>query len=438
MYRFLNLAKINIHGFSRLAKEGSWIIIGQITSVIGALVLVRVLTDHLLPSQYGQLALGLTVAGLINQVLMGGLNNGISRFYTIAAEKGCISDYLCASFKLMLYATMILVIISLVFIIGLLWLDYTPWIGFAFVALVFSVITSYNATLSGIQNAARQRAVVAFHGSLDAWLKILLVLGLILWLGNSPTAVVIGYALSSLLVTCSQLIFLRRLNPMRTGTRAHSSLWVRQIWSFSWPFSAWGIFTWAQQSSDRWALEAFTNTHEVGLYSVLFQLGFTPIAMMTGLMVAFVGPIVFQQAGDATDAVRSSTVHRYVWSITFISLSVTLLGFIFTLVLHRWIFSLLVGADYQPVSYLLPWLVLAGGMFAAGQIISLKQLSDMKPKALMPVKIVTALLGVILNVYFASVAGLVGIVIALVAFSAIYFVWLVILTFRKPLLFEIN
>jgi O-antigen/teichoic acid export membrane protein len=39
----------------------------------GALVLVRVLTEYLTPAQYGQLALGLTVAGLVNQVVMAGM-----------------------------------------------------------------------------------------------------------------------------------------------------------------------------------------------------------------------------------------------------------------------------------------------------------------------------------------------------------------------------
>ncbi len=77
----------------RLAKEGSWIVIGQIAVVAGALVLVRVLTEYLAPAQYGQLALGLTVAGLVNQVVMGGITAGIGRFYAIAAEKQDLVGY---------------------------------------------------------------------------------------------------------------------------------------------------------------------------------------------------------------------------------------------------------------------------------------------------------------------------------------------------------
>lgn len=418
---------------ARNAREAGWIVAGQIVSVLGALVLVRVLTEHLDPTQYGQLALGLTVAGLVNQVVMGGVTAGIGRFYSIATEKQNLHSYFRASRRLMLYATLAVVVIGLVLMIGLFWLGYSQWMGLAAAALAFSVISGYNYSLSVIQNAARQRAIVAFHGGLDAWLKILLVLGALLWLGSSSTAVVISYASSSLFVTGSQFIFLRRLIPPQCTQSGDSTRWVRQMWAYSWPFSAWGIFTWAHLSSDRWALEAFTTTHEVGLYFVLFQLGYIPILMATGLVVSFLGPILYQRSGDATDSDRNATVHRLAWRITFFSLFFTVIGFVFVLVLHGWIFRLLVASQYQSVSYLLPWLVLAGGLFAAGQTLALKLMSDMKPAAMTLVKIVTALLGVLLNIYFASVAGLNGIVGAMVGFSVIYFIWMAFLTLRIPM-----
>ncbi|MEK7323064.1 MAG: oligosaccharide flippase family protein, partial [Pseudomonadota bacterium] len=168
----------------RLAKEGGWIVIGQIATVLGALVLVRVLTEYLEPTQYGQLALGLTIAGLVNQVVMGGVTAGIGRFYSIAAEKNDLPGYLHASCRLMGYATVVTAAIAVVIMAGLLWLGYSQWMGLAAVALVLSILSGYNASLSGIQNAARQRAIVAFHSGLDAWLKILLAVGVMLWLGS--------------------------------------------------------------------------------------------------------------------------------------------------------------------------------------------------------------------------------------------------------------
>ena len=239
----------------RLAKEGSWIVAGQIASVVGALVIVRVLTEHLAPAEYGQLALGMTVAGLVNQVAMGGVISGIGRFYSIAAEKGDLLGYLKASKRLMGYATLGVGAIALVLTVGLFASGQSQWLGLAAALLVFSILSGYNSALSGIQNAARQRAIVALHGGMDTWLKIGLATGLVLWVSASSTAVVIGYALSALLVTVSQLFFLRRLLH-RHGGITHTlgnENWARQMWLFSWPMmsgrSSCSVFHWAHHSS---------------------------------------------------------------------------------------------------------------------------------------------------------------------------------------------
>ena len=271
----------------RLAKEGSWIVAGQIATVVGALVLVRVLTEHLDPAQYGQLALGLTIAGLVNQVAMGGVTSGIGRFYSISFEKGDLWGYLRASNRLMGYATLGASAIALVLMVGLFLTGQMQWLGLAAAALVFSILSGYNSALGGIQNAARQRAIVALHGGMDAWLKIGLAVGLVLWLGSSSTAVVIGYALSALLVTVSQLFFLRRLLRRHGGNTHNSSTedWVRQMWLFSWPMMAGGVFNWGYYASQRWALELFVSTADVGKFYALTQITYSPISMAGALFI---------------------------------------------------------------------------------------------------------------------------------------------------------
>jgi O-antigen/teichoic acid export membrane protein len=417
----------------RLAKEGSWIVVGQVMSVATSLVLVRVLTEYLNTAQYGQLSLGLTVAGLVNQVVMGGINNGISRFYSVATERGDLGGYLYASRRLLLYATTVVVAIGLILIASLLWLGYSTWIGLAAAALVFSVLSGYNSALSSIQNAARQRAIAVFHGGLDAWLKIGLALCLVFWLGASSTAVVIGYAISSLLVTGSQLVFLRRTILQRQPQIAQHHQWMPQMWAYSLPFSTWGLFTWGQQVSDRWALQAYASTVDVGQYAVLFQLGYTPIALVSGLLTSFLGPVLFQRSGDATDQVRNANVHGLTWRMTYITLIATLFGFVFTYTTHEWLFRLLVATEYRNSSFLLPWVLLAGGIFAAGQMLSLRLMCEMKSSALTIAKISTALIAIVLNLIGAATAGIIGVVVALVAFSVIYLIWMAVLG-RKTLL----
>jgi O-antigen/teichoic acid export membrane protein len=422
--------------FQSLAKEGIWVVTGQVATVLGGLVLIRVLTEYLKPEQYGQLALGLTVAAFFNQILFGSLSNGIVRFYSIAIERNELSRYLKASGRMMGYATALIIIIAFVIMLGLLGAGYGYLIGVTSSILVFSVLSSYNALLSGIQNAARQRPVAALHAGFDAWLKILLAVSVIHWLGSSSTAVVLGYALSSLIVTCSQLYFLRNLIITKTMTTRGQENWGRHVWLYSWPFATWGVFVWIQQVSDRWALETFVTTQELGMYAVLFQLGYSPIGLITSMAITFLAPILYQHSGTARDQARNRSVHRISWQITYIGLLVTALAFLLSYYQHEWIFKMLVATNYHAVSELLPWMVLSGGLFSASQILLLKLQSEMRHSKLIVTKIVTATIGIGLNFYGAWQFGIKGVVGALLAFSIITFLWMSWLAQHPPRLLD--
>lgn len=418
--------------FQRLAKESGWVMVGQIASVIGSLVMVRVLTEYLDPAQYGQLALGLTVAGLINQVVMGGVIASAGRFYSIAAEKSDLPGYMRATRYLLAIATVTTGSIALVLASGLLWLRHSQWLGLTLAALAFSVASGYSACFSSIQNAARHRAMVAFHSGLESWLKLLLAVGVMRWVDYSGAAVLLGFALSSMLTAGSQFYFLRRSIPCCFDVRPTSANWIRSMWLYALPFSVWGGFTWGQQVSDRWALQIFGAAEDVGRYAVVFQLGYVPIAMATGMALALVGPILYQRAGDAEDVSRKMAAHRLTWLIIWISLAVTMLVVGMAFFVHPWIFKLLAAARYASVSYLLPWVILAGGLFAAGQMLALRLMSEMQPATMTFAKITTAVLGVGMNVYGSAQFGVSGVVAAQVGFSAVYFLWMAGLTRYLP------
>lgn len=404
----------------RLAKEGSWVIVGQIVSVVASLVLVRVLTETLVPAQYGQLALGLTVAGLVNQVVMGGVINGIARFYSIAAEKQDLRGYLHATRRLLLYATAVVLAISLLFIISLMWLGYKQWIALATAALAFSIVSGYNSALNGIQNAARQRAIVALHGGLDAWVKIGLAIVAVFWLGPSSTAVVIGYAGSSVLITVSQLLFLRHTIPVQKAQPIDHQ-WMRQIWTYSLPFVTWGIFGWAQQSSARWALEMFTSTEIVGLYSVVTQLGYAPIQTVTATAMTFLTPILFAKSGDGSSAVRRENVRYLTRRLVILGFGITALAVLTATVLHSYIFHLFVNDSYISVSYFLPWLVLAGGIFAVAQLYASRIMALLMPKKILSASIGSSVIGIAAAVVGTYHFQLAGAVISVVIHSISYF-----------------
>lgn len=419
----------------RITEEGVWIIGGQLASFLGALVLVRVLTERLDPVQYGQLALGLSAVSLVNQTVMGGVTAGIGRFYSIAVEKNDFSGYLQASRQMLFVATLSVIILAAFIIYVLAAIGFSAWVMFSGVAAVFAILSGYNNVFNSMQNAARKRAVVALHSAIDAWLKIICTLGLMFWLGTTNTVVLLGFSAAALLVVASQGIFVRRLagSLENTHSRPRNDDWLRKMSQFSYPFCIWGVFTWAQQVSDRWALEIFTNTFAVGQYAAVFQLGYAPAGFATGLIFTFLGPLLYQRAGAAEDSSRNAAVHHIAWRITNVGLLLTTLAFVTTWLLHDTLFRLLVAPSFRESSYLLPWVVLAGGLFAAGQMLSLKLMSELRSRSLILTKLVTAFIGIAANMLGAWLFGVNGVVGGVVLFSTMYLIGTMMLARKLPM-----
>lgn len=413
--------------FRRLFKESFWVVLGQGVAVLGSLVGVRLLTELLDPATYGEFALGMTAAAFVSLIVFGPLGAGITRFYAPAVEHGGLGGYLKAVRRLVLTATVIIVLMTILVDIGLLIAGRAEWIAITSAALTFAALSGYYSILGGIQNAARQRSIVALHQGMDSWSRLLVAAGLIWWLGMSSAVAMVGYALGTILVLASQYAFFRKI-AQQNSVVIDQRNWHKQILGYSWPFGAWGIFVWAQSASDRWALGLFAATQEVGLYAVLFQLGYYPISMVTGMAAQLLTPIFYQHAGDGSDSRRKAKVNSLSWRMTWLTLGVTGILFLAAMLFHAQVFKVIVAKEYASVSYLLPWMMLSGGVFAAGQTMALNLMSQMKAHTMMAAKISTALMGVALNFAGAYWFGIKGIVIASVIFSALHLLWVAMLS----------
>jgi len=157
---------------------------------------------------------------------------------------------------------------------------------------------------------------------------------------------------------------------------------------------------------------------------VLFQLGYYPIAMVSNMAMQLLAPIYYQRVGYATDDKRNASVSFLTRQLTNGIFVLTLVAFTITMLTHAVIFRIAAAREYASVSYLLPWLILSGGMFAAGQNLSLELMSHMKSRSLVTAKIATAVFAIALNLFGARVYGTAGVVGASVLFALSYLAWM--------------
>jgi O-antigen/teichoic acid export membrane protein len=426
---FFNL--INGRQIFQYAKESFWIIFGNVNTVFASFCLISILTQNLSPEDYGILALGLTFVSLVNQVVLAGIAQGFARFFVLAKKEGDLYNFFSESRRIILLASLVIILLGIIISISLFILSHDYWILFVISLTIYSLFSGWSQAINSIQNSARQRSLVAFHTGFESWLKT----GLIFLFFNYQLKKDVGfiisvYTLSLGVVLVSQLYFLKNviLSKNNITVELSSNVWTKRIWDFSRPFSVWGFFTWLQLASDRWALQTFTSSNEVGKYAVLYQIGYAPVALITGFVVTLVLPMLYERVGDIKEGTQTNSAYLFNKRLTIVSIILTVVGFLLLTVFHRYFLKFFVSNEYLDVSYLLPWIFLAGGIFSSGQIISLNQLTNLRTNELTNIKILTAVLGIIFSVIGAKFFGLVGVVIGLLLFSIVYFLGILKLT----------
>jgi O-antigen/teichoic acid export membrane protein len=406
-----------------LSNEGAWILAGQIASVSFTLGLVKFLTTRLSPSEYGSLALALTMATLGTQIFTGGLINGAARFFPIAEERNDLRRFVATVFRMYTLACVAICGTTIITSIALYLLSIPFTLPLSLSTSVLSILSSANGILCGMQTAARQRAIVSLHSGIEGALKISCSALIISVFESSATAAIAGLSVASLLITLSQLYFFqkRHLSNALSRPQLHTETnWEKSIWHFSWPFSLWGIFTWIQQSSDKWALSVFAGEGTVGNFAVVYQLGYAPMAAATNLAMALFSPIIFSQAGDGSSHARIQAAKRGVVLISGICVILTCICTVLAFAFNRYLFQYLTTLAYQEYAAMLPIAVAAGGIFAAGQFLSLRLLASFETSKLLAIKIATAVFGTLLNLLAASLFGAPGVLVSLLMFSIVY------------------
>ena len=302
-------------------------------------------------------------------------------------------------------------------------------------SMIFAILSGISSFFDSIQSAARQRSIVAWHQGLGIWLRFGLAAFLVRVLGG-PAMAMAGFSVAIVLILFSQFWFLRRV--VLSSPAYHPTINAettrdlrRKMWVYARPFSSWGIFTWGQIASDRWALESFTSTRVVGIYQALYQLGYYPILMASAFLNQLVQPVLFSRAGIGFDQERVKAAHRIIHKLLGASLVLSFFGFIASALVCKPLFRHLLPPAYGPAAHLLPFIVLSAGIFECGQIVSLKHTLAVNPCSLIAPKIATAIFGAGLNCAGAYLFGVAGVVAASVCFSTAYLAW-VLATVPKP------
>lgn len=293
-----NLLPLFTERWVLVTKELLWVVIGQVLSFAGGILGVKFLTNVLPSSEYGELALGLSVAGMMNAFAYGPLGQVVLRFYSVCRQEGSLSVFFATLKNVQLKAAVVIVVAGglISSLAAVSW--GRDWGMLVVVAALFGVVSGVQGVMLSLANAMRRRKIAAIAQSADAWIRMICAGVCVLAVSSTGWWAIVGYLAGSLLVLLWQLRSSRSEISVGQQDQVLVHALEKKFLTYGSPFLIYAGVAAVGQYADRWLLQGFWGAREVGIYAAIFQVASAPIALVMAIINQLVIPIAFSRAGD--------------------------------------------------------------------------------------------------------------------------------------------
>lgn len=419
------ILRASCRGLGRVRGELGWVATGQVFAFVGSFFSVKLLTNVLGPRGYGELAFGITIAGLIQIFIYSPFGQVVIRFLSICRERAQLPAYFflarrahvaCASL-----VTMAILAASATTdrFVGRQWALIVLFGGF------YGLGSGINISFSSFQAALRQRNVVALHQGAETWLRPLIALALLFAFRNSGYVALLGFFLAVVLVDVSQWIFAQRNCELRANWNSVPSpgdvaRYRRELLAYGSPFLIWAGIGSISMFGDRWTLQYLSGAQELGIYAAMYQIANAPISVMGGIINQFMVPVIFERAGALSSPLQAtrSVSLLYKTAVLFLLLmaGAGAVIYLFSEPLARLVTSPLIARSHQ-----LLWIIFCGlVVFQLGQMMVIVGQIYQKTKAYILAYAINAVTTLGCSYFFGKRYGALGIAIALCVSNSMY------------------
>ncbi|MRR53722.1 MAG: hypothetical protein EG822_04305 [Deltaproteobacteria bacterium] len=411
-----------------IRHEMSWIVFGQFLGFLGGFLGIKVLTNLMGPNGYGQLALGLTIAGLFNTYAYGPVANVVVRFFAVSQERGTLGSYFSILKKthriLAICAFCLAAVASGVtgYVLG------GEWALIIFLSCLYGVTSGINVSFISLQNAIRQRKIVALHQGADVWLRIGLSIALLFFFSKSGCFALLGYLIGTLLVTISQRVFALKNETIRKNWHApkadpfQEKQTFKEFTDYATSFLLFAVFASFSLYADRWILQGMFGPGAVGVYAAIYQIAASPVTIFFTMVSQLIVPIVFERAGTMTSMAQMENSGRLLLQTLLVSSLVAILITVVAYLFSEPLIRVLTNTTFAKHHSMLWIIVLGLCLFNLGQQLTIKGLSFNQPRIYLWPKILQAASLFILGFFLAHYFEISGVAWAVCLSSIVYLV----------------
>lgn len=329
----------------------------NLVTALLSLALVPVLTGYLSPSEYGEVAMFVTLVGLCTSIV--GLNGAAAsarRHYEALSQRE-FAEFIGAGVQIVGATALILLAVFLVFresLSGLLGLE-ARWLVWAVVVSGFTVLTQLIQVQWQVRGAVSSSAAQQTGEAVTVTsLSVVLVVVLHLGAGGRIAAI----ALSSAAFALLSLLLLHRMNLLRVA--AWRPVHIGYVLKFGVPLVPHVAAAYMLTAADRIVVNSQLGMAQAGIYMLATQIAQAAMLMFDAINKAY-APWLFERLQSDEPRIKMLIVrYTYTW------FGLLLFGGGLAFYIGPWVVTVLAGERYAAAGTAIGWLLLGqvfGGMY---------------------------------------------------------------------------
>lgn len=393
-------------------------------SMVGALVIMKILVINLTKEHFGIYSLVLSIMAFVTIFPFKGLDQANARYVSINRNQGTFTEYYSNYFILFL---LIIIVYPLIFIvIDILNIKlgiFTQYLWFIFYFLISEVI---KITLRTIIGADRKRIQILISYSIEICIKIVILF--ILATDITIQTIFLLFIFANILSSIK--LFLENKDDIKIKAINFQNFTFhnKRLWFFSYPFIIMATFTWFRDMSNRWIIDMYLDKESVAIYSILTSIAIIIPAGLQTTLGSYLVPIIYQ---------KENTQKGFARKVTNILLMV--LSSLFALVaIFIYIFSdeliiLFSSSKYIYESWALTYLFLAFSIYTLAMFSVYEILAKNNSKKLIVPSIISGVLSVVSGLVLIKYYGLNGAIYSYMVgyISYAIFIFIAVLKYRR-------
>jgi O-antigen/teichoic acid export membrane protein len=334
-----------------LFKDGAWVSLSQVLIVLSQLMAVRVLTEFMSPSEFGNLSLWLGASALILMMTSSPSIEALTKFYPeyfrLNQGRAAVAAVRLQVLKIGFYALPLLAIT--------LWLilkpvELSPLL--LILILCLAILEYLRAERWAILKSMRKQKELAVWGMLDALFRLSLATLLLTISLVSVELVLFSYILATALI-CAYY-WLKSTDKGKYKLIGSLPEDKKRIWQYTLPLIPLGLFGWLSGMADRYIIAGFLDVSDLGIYVAIYGLASRPVLMFGGIVSTTFRP-AYQNLVLDDDLQRQAQVLKHWYGILIVG---SIFGLALSILCSELIVKIFLGKSYWIGSHLIPILVL--------------------------------------------------------------------------------